>query len=498
VPDKYSYAQVCNASTLAAITAQSLKQRGPVIVMHGRPDWVWGLAAKLKTDSLRRVQVSDNVKLVQDFLILELGLDFPLVELLAYGIGVHHSGLSDDTRTLMEWLFETGDLDFLVATTTIAQGVNFPVTGVVMATHQYPYGQDMPAEDFWNIAGRVGRIDQGSLGIVALVAENAQKAQALTAFINRQTGDLNSALISMVQDAEACLDDLGRIVYSHPNWSAFLQYLTHTYRQMGQPQDFLDQIELVLRGTLGFASLRANNPHQANKLLDGISSYTKYFQRPGQPLKLVDSTGFSLQSIKTALKALNAEGIKAAAWNAETLFRHDSNDLQKMMGVLLKVPELRENLEAVTGRNNPNGETLAHIIKDWVNGISVQAIAQTHFQGNMTECGQHLFGKLTQTASWGLGALLAMSGELDENNPVRNLPSRAYYGVNDDHAVVLRLLGVPRMAATPLAKTMGEISRQPLSDVRNRLKRMDATDWHNALGPHKGQIYHQVWQVLEQ
>lgn len=79
----------------------------------------------------------------------------------------------------------------LVATTTIAQGVNFPVSGVVFASHQYPYGQAMPPEDFWNIAGRAGRVDQGDLGVVALVATDETKAAALRAFVAQATGVLN-------------------------------------------------------------------------------------------------------------------------------------------------------------------------------------------------------------------------------------------------------------------------------------------------------------------
>jgi hypothetical protein len=498
ISSKHTYRQVCNQSTLAALTAQNLKQRGSVIVMHGRPDWVWSLAEQLKLDSNHRLEPSGNISLVQDFLSLEFGSEFPLIDLLNYGIGVHHSGLSDDAKVLMEWLFEEQEIDFLVATTTIAQGVNFPVAGVVMAAHQYPYGKDMPPEDFWNIAGRAGRVDQGSLGVVALVADNEEKAQTLKVFINQQTGDLNSALISMAQEAEKWLDNLGDIVYWHPEWSSFLQYLTHTYRQMGQPQDFIDQIEQVLRGTLGFETLRQNNHNQANKLLNGIITYTDYIQRPNQPLKFVDSTGFSLQSINKALAATNREGIKVNTWNEETLFHSENNDLQKMMGILLKVDELRKNLETVTGGNNPNGQKLALIIKDWVNGDSIPEIAQKRFEDDITNCGKNLFGKLTQTASWGLGALLSMTGgELSEDSPLRNLPSRAYYGVNDDNAVVLRLLGVPRMAATPLAKSMGEITKQPLSEVRNQLQKMNKTSWINALGEQKGQVYHDIWQILE-
>ena len=45
--------------------------------------------------------------------------------------------MSEDTRALVEWLTENDRLGVLVATTTIAQGVNFPVSSVVFASHQY-------------------------------------------------------------------------------------------------------------------------------------------------------------------------------------------------------------------------------------------------------------------------------------------------------------------------------------------------------------------------
>ena len=246
--------------------------------MHSRPDWVWGLANRLKVDS--NLQAStDRTKLVQEFLGYEFGESFPLVDLINYGIGVHHAGLSDDVRTLMEWLFEEGDLKFLVATTTIAQGVNFPVSGVVMASHQYPTSTsarwvDMSAEDFWNIAGRAGRVSQGQLGVVALAADSSSKANRLKEFVDRQSGALNSALITMATKAADDLGDLGGIVYRHPEWSTFVQYLAHTYRQMGKPETFAGEIEQILRNTFGFEKLREQKPELANELLKGISQYS--------------------------------------------------------------------------------------------------------------------------------------------------------------------------------------------------------------------------------
>jgi hypothetical protein len=506
-----TYSKVSDPSTLTAVTAQNLQERGPVIVMHARPDWVWTLAERFKIEGNRHVPTR-KIELVQEFLKMEFGSTFPLVDLMSFGIGVHHAGLSDDVRALMEWLFEEDELRFLVATTTIAQGVNFPVSGVVMASHRYPastspFWVDMPPEDFWNIAGRAGRISQGSLGVVALVASNQSKADTLRTFIDKQSGKLNSALISLAREAGDLMGDLGAIVYSHPEWSTFVQYLAHTYRQMGQPENFADEIEQVLRGTFGFEKLRAQDPTLANRLLDGIHSYTHYLQEPGQPLKLVDSTGFSLQSIRTVLGAAGEEGIRGGTWDADTLFGQGNRDLQNMMGVLLRVPELRDNLKAVTGGRTPDGDKLALIVKDWVNGISVPDIATRYFmrEGDdemkaLTVCGQNLFGRLTQTAAWGLGALLSITGSglpEEQLRSLSNLPSRVYYGVNDDAAIALRLLGVPRAAATKLAQSMSNVLDEPLATVRGRLRSMGEANWRQALGEHEGEVYQKVWRVLE-
>jgi len=427
-------------------------------------------------------------------------------------VGVHHAGLSDDIRMLMEWLFEKHKLRFLVATTTIAQGVNFPVSGVVMASHQYPasshpFWTDMPPEDFWNIAGRAGRISQGSLGVVSLVASDPQRAEVLKAFINKQAGNLNSALITIATEAGDLMRDLGALVYNHPEWSGFLQYLAHTYRQMGQPAGFADQVEQVLRSTFGFETLRSQNADLAGRLLDGIRTYAQYLARPNQPLSLVDSTGFSLQSINTVLGAPERQGINPGTWNGQTLFSASNHDLENLMGVLLRVPELRDNLKAVTGGQSPDGNKLALIVKDWVNGASVPDIAAQHFMGAdndlthaITKCGQNLYGNLTQTAAWGLGALLSITGQEipeEEYKVVRNLPSRVYYGVNSDAAIALRLLGVPRAVASQLASSMGDVLGESLPAVRSRLRSMDESGWTDALGAEKGQVYRKVWQILE-
>lgn len=488
--------------TLAAITARKLKVRGPVIAMHSRPDFVWSLAEKIKSD--RVLNLPDDVRFVQRYVAAELGAEFPLVDLLAHGVGVHHGGLPEEIRMLMEWLFEKGRLDVLAATTTIAQGVNFPVSGVVMAATSYPYGQPMPPEDFWNIAGRAGRVSQGQLGVVALVAKDDDEVARRRDFISRATGDLNSALIKLAKDAADDIADLGMIVYRHPEWSSFLQYLVHTYRQLGAPDNFADQIEQVLRGTLGFEKLRASNSRIASQLLGGIRNYVSYIAGPGQPLKLVDSTGFSLQSIRTVMT--HRGDIGPRSWDRERLFSQGDRTLQDMMGVLLRVPELRGNLETVLGGKTPDGDKLALILKDWVNGEEIATIANRHFRKDgedevtaLTKCGQNLFGKLAQTSSWGLNALMAITASdlpEEERNRLANLPSQVFYGVSTDEAITLRLLGVPRRAAAPLARTLNLSAGESLPAIRQRLALLSQQDWSEALGP-DGNVYRKAWQIID-
>ena len=503
-----TYNEACDQGRITAMAASFLKKRGPVIIIHSKPAFVWSLAQKIKESEVRPNVIHEDIKLVQNYLILELGKDFPLIELLEFGIGVHHSGLPEEVRQLIEWLFESERLNYLVATTTIAQGINFPVSGVILASHQYPINKsmkDMPPEDFWNIAGRAGRVSQGQLGIIALAAKDDERAKILKGFINKSTGDLNSALIRLALAADGELNDLGWIVFKNPEWSSFLQYLAHTYQQMGKPVGFTDQIEQVLRGTLGFEKLRLENSNIARQLLQGIRHYTdNYLSDPRAPLKLVDSTGFSIQGITTVFK--HKGDINKNSWNHETLFAEKNPVLKDMMGILLHVPELRENFKDVIGEGREETDTLALIIKDWVNGKSIPEIAQIHFSkanedavDSITRCGQRLFSKITQTTSWGLSALLAITANdlpEEEFKKLSNLPSQVFYGVNSDDAIVMRLLGIPRTAAKPLANYCKTDANESLPALRNRLKSLTDTDWSQALGTN-GQIYRKVWHILE-
>ena len=494
---------------IAAATAELLKDRGSAIILAQRTDYAWGIAKALYEGQGTDVDMSPAIELVRDFLAEEMGETFPLVKYLERGVGVHHSGISEDCRVLIEWLLEKEDISYLAATTTISQGVNFPVASVILASHQYPYGEDIPPQDFWNVAGRTGRIGQGDLGIVALACADDDRAVVLRDFVNRQVAGFDSTLVKMALAARDAISggDLSHLSYM-PAWSGFLQYLAHSYRQIGDPHLFATEVEQVLRGALGYQQLRDREPELAEGLLDAVGIYAEGLA--GKPLSLVDATGFSWESVSATLARVGEAGISADSWDGATLFTGASNDLRRLMGLILEVPELRENLDFALGGAKVNGALLAQVTSDWVQGRQLADIAEEYFvrkgppEAAMTDCCKVIYGRLAPTVSWGLSALQSLTlGDALEQMPeadaetVRNLPSRVFYGVNSDSAIALRLLGVPRGAATPLAESLPAAQRgESVARLRHDLAEMAESDWKAAIGE-KGGLYRSVWRVLE-
>ena len=58
--------------------------------------------------------------------------DEALRHTLTFGIGLHHAGLSSSDREVVEKMFLNGDIKVLVATATLAWGVNLPAHLVIV------------------------------------------------------------------------------------------------------------------------------------------------------------------------------------------------------------------------------------------------------------------------------------------------------------------------------------------------------------------------------
>ncbi|KAH8802688.1 Sec63 Brl domain-containing protein [Xylogone sp. PMI_703] len=107
--------------------------------------------------------------------------DDALKEALAFGIGLHHAGLVESDRSLSEELFANNKIQILVATSTLAWGVNLPAHLVVVKGTQFFDAKtegykDMDLTDVLQMLGRAGRPQFDNSGIARIFTQESKKA----------------------------------------------------------------------------------------------------------------------------------------------------------------------------------------------------------------------------------------------------------------------------------------------------------------------------------
>ncbi|CAH1724972.1 activating signal cointegrator 1 complex subunit 3 [Aphis gossypii] len=113
-------------------------------------------------------------------LIIENIRDPNLKLCLAFGLGLHHAGLQDKDRKIVEELFVNQHIQVLIATSTLAWGVNFPAHFVIVKGTEFYDGKlkryvDMPITDVLQMMGRAGRPQYDNMGIALIMVHDIKK-----------------------------------------------------------------------------------------------------------------------------------------------------------------------------------------------------------------------------------------------------------------------------------------------------------------------------------
>ena len=498
-----------------AAMARIMSDRGTSIAVANNTLWVWNMARKICETTQPFDPIPDEILLVQNFLKAEISSNFELIHMLSHGVGVHHSGLSDEVRALMEWLAEEEKLRVLCATTTIAQGINFPVSSVFLASNKYPYGKEMSPREFWNLAGRAGRMNHDSVGVVGLAAGN--EPQKIIEFVSRATGELASCLVKMLDELEKAgkLNDL-TAVFQNEQWEDFRCYVAHLWNEKKNLDAVLSDTEQLLRNTFGYGLLESQpeQKQKADKLLEVTKEYAKTLAKNPERTSLADMTGFSPEGVGRALTGMNSLEHKLTAndWKPESLFGGQSG-MADLYGVMLRIPQLKGNLEEITNRGLEHSQ-IADITKAWVNGASIEEIARDYFKGGenqtkaLTAACKAIYKTLVNNGTWGISALSRLSGiDFDkltepEKRQINMIPAMIYHGVQSEEGVLLRMNAVPRSIAESLGRVMKSSTTKEnctVQDARTFLKQSDISTWEEAkpqASSLSGEDYQKIWKIL--
>ncbi|MBU5687862.1 MAG: DEAD/DEAH box helicase, partial [Candidatus Aenigmarchaeota archaeon] len=144
------------------------------------------LAEKLSSETRRYLsfaEISELRKISNDVLNV---LDVPtkqckrLAKCIENGVAFHHAGLIGKQKKLIEDYFRNGLIKVIVATPTLAQGVNLPSHRVVIRDVKRFYAglgsRYIPVFEYKQMAGRAGRPDFNSEGEAILIAKNEDEA----------------------------------------------------------------------------------------------------------------------------------------------------------------------------------------------------------------------------------------------------------------------------------------------------------------------------------
>jgi replicative superfamily II helicase len=472
-------------------------------------------------------KVSNEIALVQRFLKMEIAAEFALVGLLDHGIGVHHAGLSDEARSLVEWLAEEGQLRVLCATSTIAQGINFPVSSVFLQSlsHYIPGRgrENMTHREFWNLAGRAGRFGHDSVGVIGIATDGQAKSNETKKYVAEATENLVSQLIQLLDQVELAgkLNDL-KLVIQEEQWRDFRCFVTHLWAEKMDLQKVLADTEQLLRSTYGYGKLRSQNDASSSRKADALLKATKEYvldiAQHKENVGLADSTGFAPEGVRAAMLGLNQLPHKLAAtdWEPESLFASKNTALSSLIGVMMRIPELRRSLEDISLPGKEQ-KYIADIAKAWVQGKSIQEIATKYFLedgGNLTDaisstC-KTIYRTLSNSGAWGLAALSKMptSGidfdklPEDVKRRLNTLPSMIYHGVRTEQAVLMRMNSVPRSVAESLGEHFGksvQTQEQTVGRAREFIRSLSDQEWTAIMppkAPMSGADCRDVWQIL--
>jgi len=149
-----------NKNEAVAASAVRLCSVGPVMIFSARANSIPGLAASVLTTLGEDAERHDWPERDWNAFVAtcEEELKDGAIELAAArkGIICHSNGLPSQVRMVTERLMRSRTPKIIIASSTLAQGVNIGISSVIVAT-PYQSSKEIDHGDFWNICGRAGR-----------------------------------------------------------------------------------------------------------------------------------------------------------------------------------------------------------------------------------------------------------------------------------------------------------------------------------------------------
>lgn len=495
-------------------TCKHFAERGKtqLILCQGRPT-----ANNTAKDIYNWINVSghldSDIKLVQKYLEEEMGCSTLFSQLLSKRIAVHHAGLSDETKMLVEHLIREKQIQYVCATTTVAEGVNFPVSSVYFDSYYRGKSRKenvLSSNDFWNIAGRAGRTMVDDFGKIILPFNTKPNKELGLSIVNKSTEEIASVLAQLFDNRQRILSllesdehALNHLSYEYSDsFAPMFQYFIHLLHV--SKNEYAQDVEDLFKDTFIYSQLNIAQQAEFIDLCKKIyqTIEAKYSSQKGL-LSFADKTGFSVPSV---LKIMTEQSKKSSiadldGWKPNNLFnRNDSSNLAEKIDVIAKLPETGLGTDSKQAPFSP--EIVAKILIAWVHGDKLNRISSIHpnFKDDDITTQITRFVNYMNSArfkaSWGLSALEGIVKGVDSEVKDSYVPSFVYYGVDDKKALALRMIGIPRSLSPSLSQAItDDVSKYSFVTLRKTISDLPLRDW-DALSPTNSKLSGEEWKRI--
>lgn len=468
--------------------AQKFKKLGTVLTLFSASPADAEKAAIRQADIESKIASDELTPQIRVAIALarhEFGSDSKLAYCLERGVAFHHSSLSPMIRYLIEDQIKEKKINFIAATSTLAQGMNFPVSTILIHSVHKPFGLgDFTPAEFWNIAGRAGRVGLSEKGIVLFADPSHQK------HIAHYSRELNQSLFSAIKTVLELLnpeEDIKEQYRNYPSIRPFIQYLAHA-AATSSPLEAIRNLESLVEQSLVNQQVSSM---QSRKLKGIARNYLQQLSRTSKSmLRAADSTGLATFSFNELYAKLQNDPILTAG--PREIIEKGKKGIYALVDVLKWLPEL--NLAIGFGSGEMNVNAVAAAVNGWINGEPIYEISKI-FPGNdetkkIREASSYLNSTVSQTISWGAHAFIRGWKATGINNkdllPEESiLPSLIQYGVKTPEAVMASMLGIPRPLAEATGKAYkelkGGIALEKVEVFREFIENADSFIWDKVI-----------------
>jgi len=468
--------------------AQFLSAAGPVLVVAKGKKECENIARELANwlhennalDPLSADELSsDPFKSLDACLEREMYEDVPLRKFARDRVAYHHAGLPPNARQCVEHAIRQRIVKYVVATTTLAEGVNFPFSSVIvqsLAIREPPekgkpsrYSPVTP-RTFWNIAGRAGRPGFDAEGQVILF-EPSLGLDKINSVINPYVSPELSSYAPVKSALASALEEIGEDL-KQENYSASELQEVKLPKQMSRrargalnllrvglvhakATGLITSPEEIVDSSFAARFLNDEAVKFAGTVLKSQEKAMEAYLKRGGALSMekLAELGLSLETLEDLREYVsNMQSWQLA--NLSKLFFGGAVNLDQARFVVGPVAKRMSELEGPA-----LGGFLSDVILHWLSGVTFSSIrAMTDFSDRLEDLIAVIYSRVQYLLPWGLWATdwliekETAQRHINYNNEVKNLAYLADAGVPNFNALHLTHMRIERVDATRLSR----------------------------------------------